>query len=62
MGTFDNEGRSDSCVLPVRANAIPSALHMVTLKDDKRYDGRFYRTSNYESRIDKEYGVREMLE
>jgi len=35
---------------------------MVTLQGDNRYYGRYYRRSNYESRIAEEYEVREMLE
>ena len=62
METFDYGGAPDSCVLVVRTNASPSAPHMVTLKADNRYYGRFYRRSNYESRIAEEYEVREMLE
>lgn len=60
--TFDYGGGPDRCVLVVRTNASPSAPHMVTLKNDNRYYGRFYRRSNYESRIAEEYEVREMLE
>jgi hypothetical protein len=59
---FDHEGGSDKCVLVVRTNASPSAPHMVVLDGDNRYYGRFYRRSNYESRIAEEYEVREMLE
>ncbi|MBD0327999.1 MAG: ATP-binding protein [Pyrinomonadaceae bacterium] len=62
METFDYGGGPDRCVLVVRTNASPSAPHMVTLKADNRYYGRFYRRSNYESRIAEEYEVREMLE
>lgn len=62
METFDYGGGPDRCVLVVRTNASPSAPHMVTLKGDNRYYGRFYRRSNYESRIAEEYEVREMLE
>lgn len=62
METFDYGDEADRCVLVVRTNASPSAPHMVTLKADNRYYGRFYRRSNYESRIAEEYEVREMLE
>ena len=62
MEAFDYGGGPDRCVLVVRTNASPSAPHMVTLKADIRYYGRFYRRSNYESRIAEEYEVREMLE
>jgi hypothetical protein len=62
MDTFDYGGGPDRCVLVVRTNASPSAPHMVTLKAANRYYGRFYRRSNYESRIAEEYEVREMLE
>lgn len=62
METFDYGGGPDRCVLVVRTHASPSAPHMVTLKGDNRYYGRFYRRSNYESRIAEEYEVREMLE
>jgi hypothetical protein len=62
METFDYGGGPDRCVLVVRANASPAAPHMVTLNGNNRYYGRFYRRSNYESRIAEEYEVREMLE
>ncbi len=62
METFDYGGGPDRCVLVVRTNASPSSPHMVTLRSDNRYYGRFYRRSNYESRIAEEYEVREMLE
>ncbi len=50
------------CVMAIRVTASPYAPHMVTLKGDNRYYGRFYRRSNYESRVAEEYEVREMLE
>lgn len=50
------------CVMVVRVGASPAAPHMVTFREDNRYYGRFYRRSNYESRIAQEYEVREMLE
>ena len=62
METFDYGSGTDRCLLAVRTNASPSAPHMVTLRGDNRYYGRFYRRSNYESRIAEEYEVREMLE
>jgi Putative DNA-binding domain len=62
MEIFDYEDGTDRCLLVVRTNASPSAPHMVTLRGDNRYYGRFYRRSNYESRIAEEYEVREMLE
>jgi hypothetical protein len=62
MEPFDYGGGPDRCLLVVRTNASPYAPHMVTLKADNRYYGRFYRRSNYESRIAEEYEVREMLE
>jgi hypothetical protein len=62
MEAFDYGGGPDRCVLVVRTNTSPSAPHMVTLRSDNRYYGRFYRRSNYESRIAEEYEVREMLE
>lgn len=55
-------GDPDKCLLVVRTIASPLAPHMVTLKGDNRYYGRFYRRSNYENRIAEEYEVREMLE
>jgi hypothetical protein len=62
METFDYGGGPDTCVLVLRTTASPSAPHMVTLQGDNRYYGRFYRRSNFESRIAEEYEVREMLE
>ena len=62
LGAFGLPGNPDGCVLVVRTTASPLAPHMVTLKGDNRYYGRFYRTSNYENRIAEEYDVREMME
>jgi hypothetical protein len=62
MGTFAMQETPDKCLLVVRTPASPLAPHMVTLKGDNRYYGRFYRRSNYENRIAEEYEVREMLE
>jgi hypothetical protein len=58
METFDYGGGSNRCLLVVRTTASPSAPHMVTLQGNNRY----YRRSNYETRIADEYEVREMLE
>lgn len=57
-----NGGGTGRCVMAVRVQASPYAPHMVVSKADNRYYGRFYRRSNYESRIAEEYEVREMLE
>jgi predicted HTH transcriptional regulator len=62
MGTFGMQETPDKCLLVVRTTASPLAPHMVTLKGDNRYYGRFYRRSNYENRIAEEYEVREMME
>jgi Putative DNA-binding domain len=59
---FELADDAERCVLLVRTAASPLAPHMVTLRGDNRYYGRFYRRSNYESRIAEEYEVREMLE
>jgi len=58
LETFDYGGGSNRCLLVVRTTASPSAPHMVTLQGNNRY----YRRSNYETRIADEYEVREMLE
>ncbi len=62
LEAFDLPNDPDRCVLVVRTTASPLAPHMVTLRGDNRYYGRFYRRSNYENRIAEEYEVREMLE
>jgi hypothetical protein len=62
MQPFDYGAGPDKCVLVIRTTASPSAPHMVTLQGDNRYYGRYYRRSNYESRIAEQYEVREMLE
>lgn len=62
LGAFDLPDGPDRCVLVVRTTASPLSPHMVTLKGDNRYYGRFYRRSNYENRIAEEYEVREMME
>jgi hypothetical protein len=58
MEPFDYGGGPNRCLLVVRTTASPSAPHMVTLQGNNRY----YRRSNYETRIADEYEVREMLE
>jgi hypothetical protein len=58
MEPFDYGGEPDKCVLVIRTTASPAAPHMVTLQSNNRY----YRRSNYETRIADEYEVREMLE
>ena len=59
---YDLDDESGRCVMIIRTSASPLAPHMVTLREDNRYYGRFYRRSNYETRIAQEYEVREMLE
>ena len=59
---FEMPDDPERCLLVIRTAASPLAPHMVTLKGDNRYYGRFYRRSNYENRIAEEYEVREMLE
>lgn len=59
---FALRGDPDRCLLIVRAQASPSAPHMVTLNGDNRYYGRFYRRGNFGNRIAEEYEVREMME
>ena len=62
LGAFGLPGDPARCVLVARTAPSPLAPHMVTLKGDNRYYGRFYRRSNYENRIAEEYEVREMME
>ncbi len=62
LEVFDLPNDPDRCILIVRTTASPLAPHMITLRGDNRYYGRFYRRSNYENRIAEEYEVREMLE
>ena len=59
---FAFRGDPGRCLLVMRAQASPSAPHMVTLNGDNRYYGRFYRRGNFGNRIAEEYEVREMLE